>query len=125
MGHTGQEFRLVLARDLKRGALPLQLPVQLRVDQGECGLAGERLQQFADLLRNLAGCMATNNHGTDDPVCAKHGDRDQGTPAALSQDAQVRIEWHLAKVWEHLEPALLRGFAEEGVIKSYPGATKS
>src|SRR5262249_55245970 len=72
-----------------------------------------------------AGCMAANNHGTDDPVCAKHGDRDQRTPAALSQDAQVRIEWHLAKVWEHLEPALLRGFAEEGVIKSYPGATKS
>src|SRR6516165_2509189 len=125
VGHTGQEFRLVLARDLECGALPLQLPVQLRVDQAQRGLAGERLQQIADLLRDVPGCMAANNHCPDDAAFAEHGDGYQRTPAILGQDAQVRIEWLLAKVRELQGPAQCRGFAEERVIKSYPGAPKS
>ena len=71
VGHTGQEFRLVPARDFECGALLLQLPVQLRVDQGQCGLAGERLQQVADLLRDVSGCMAANNQRTNDAAFAK------------------------------------------------------
>ncbi len=125
VGHAGQEFRLVLARDFECGALPLQLPVQLRVDQGQCGLAGECPQQVADLLRDVPGCMAADNHGTDDAAFAKHGDGNQGTPAALGQDPQVGIAWRVAKVRELQGPAQRRCLAEEGVIESYPGAPES
>src|SRR5215469_17085882 len=125
VGHTGQEFRLVLARDFECGALPLELPVQLRVDQGQCGLAGERLQQVADFLRDMPGCMAANNHGTDDAAFAEHRDGNQGTPAALVQDAQVRVRWRGANVRE-LQRATQRCYlAQEGVLESYPGAPES
>src|SRR5512140_2081869 len=108
--------------DLECGALTLQTPVQLCVDQGQGGLAGERLQQVADLIREVPGCVAADNQGTHDAAFAEHRDGHQGTPAALGQDAQVGIEWRVAKVREpHGVPPLCR-LAEEGVIKAYPGA---
>src|SRR6185437_13678226 len=122
VGHTGQEFRLVPARDFECGALPFQLPVQLRVDQGQRGLAGERLQQVVDLLRDTPWCMAADNHGADDAAFPEHGHGNQGTPAGLGQGAQVRIEWRVAKVGELQGPAQRRRLADKGAVKAYPGA---
>jgi hypothetical protein len=36
--------------------------------------------------------MAANNQRTNDAAFAKHGNGNQGAPAALGQDAQVGIE---------------------------------
>src|SRR5215469_9759776 len=113
------------ARDLECGALPLQSPVQLRVDQGQRRLAGERLQQVGDLIREMSGCMAADNQGTHDAAFAEHGDGNERTPPAFGQDAQVGIERRVAKVREPHGVAPFCRFAEEGALKSYPGMAKS
>jgi hypothetical protein len=69
--------------------------------------------------------IAANNQGTNDAAFAEHGDGNQGTPTAFDQDAQVGIEWRVAKVREPHGMAPHCRLAEERVIKSYPGTAKS
>ena len=52
--HAGEELRLVAADHLQLGRPLLEVAEQPRVEDGERGLAGERLQQLAGLLRELA-----------------------------------------------------------------------
>ena len=89
--HARQELRLVPARELELEALLLQLPVQLRVEQRQGGLACERFQQVDGLLGEVAGALPTDDQGADDLALAEHGYGDQRAPAGVPQDLQVRI----------------------------------
>ena len=56
VGHAGEELRLVPAGHLQLGALLLELPEEPGVDDGERGLAGERLAARSQVsLRSRRG----------------------------------------------------------------------
>ena len=120
VGHARQELRLVPARELELEALLLQLSVELRIEQRESGLAGKRLQEVDRLLGEVAGPLPSDDQGADDLALAQHGYGDQGAPAGVPQDLQVRIRLDGVEVRHGDRPALLGGTADEGLVEVDP-----
>ena len=118
VGHAGEELRLVLARDLELDAPLLELPVEAGVDDGERGLAGERLEQVAGLLSEAPGDQAANGEGPDDAVVTEDRHRDDRTPAGVQQDAEVGVQVHLPEVGYLVRLALPGRPPDDRVVKT-------
>jgi len=71
VAHVGQELRFVQAGDLQLVALPLDLPEQACVLDGQCRLRCECLQQLHDLMRKLSGSPSRNGETAEDATLSQ------------------------------------------------------
>ena len=90
VGHVRQELRLVLAGDLQLAARLLDLLEQPGVLDRQHRLAGERLEQVDDGLRELAGRLAADHQRADRPLLADQRDGEQRAEAGPAQGVRGR-----------------------------------
>ena len=103
----------------------LELPVQAGVDDGQRGLAGERLEQVAGLVGEAPGDQAANGEGADNAVVTEDRHRDERPPAGVDQDADVGIRRHVPHVGYLLRLALLGRPADDRVVQTDPCAPQT
>jgi len=116
--HVGEELRFVLARDLELDAPLLELPVEAGVDNGERGLASERLEQVAGLLSEAPGNQAANGERPDNAVVTEDRHRDERPPASVQQDAEVCVRVHVPDVGYLVRLALPGRPPDDGVVET-------
>ena len=91
VGHAGEELRLVPAGHLEVAPADAELAEHARVDDGQRRLVGERLEQRAHVVGEVAGDAPAHDQSTDELALAQHRDGEHRAPAGAVELLEVGV----------------------------------